>query len=330
MSTTAPEYLASLRDGMTDAVQQWMDQSTTVWDQWSRAWTPTEGMAPWLAPGAAPPPGRSARGRRGHGGGHHHDQSHDHAPGHGRDCGRAHDHGQDHDHEHRMPGSRERGCGCGETRSGCGCGEMRFGCGCGECTSGCGDPCRCCVPEADVIVHARIGEVRVVPFHLRNPWRRERPVSLEVGPWHGCDGDGLAVRAVLEEESIVLAPCEDRVVRLLVAVRPRSTDTTNNAPTPGTDAQGNPGPKDGPNSKDAAPDVDAAAVRDEALKAQEARLGAVRGDGQGRVIGDVDGCATAYADVRFEGCARPQRVAVVVLPAECDAVDVGCDCGCCC
>ena len=45
---------------------------------------------------------------------------------------------------------------------------------------------------------------------------------------------------------------------------------------------------------------------------------------------DVDSCVSAYADVRFEGCARPQRVAVVVLPAECDAVDVGCDCGCCC
>jgi phage-related tail fiber protein len=34
--------------------------------------------------------------------------------------------------------------------------------------------------------------------------------------------------------------------------------------------------------------------------------------------------------VRFEGCARPQRVAVVVHPASCNAVELPCDCGCCC
>jgi len=52
-------------------------------------------------------------------------------------------------------------------------------------------------------------------------------------------------------------------------------------------------------------------------------------DGDQHVSGDVEACASAYADVRFEGCARPQRVAVVVHPAACDAVDVPCDCGCC-
>ncbi|KQZ89545.1 hypothetical protein ASD62_09755 [Phycicoccus sp. Root563] len=176
------------------------------------------------------------------------------------------------------------------------------------------------MPDADVIVHARIGEMRVVPFHLRNPWRRERPVSLEVGPWHSCDGEDLAIRAVLEEESIVLAGCEDRVVRLLVAVRPGAKD--------------DPGTKDDGTKTDAGTQDPAAPTSatnaDEALKARQARLDALRNSGQGRDIGDVQGCATAYADVRFEGCARPQRVAVVVLPAACDAVDVGCDCGCCC
>jgi hypothetical protein len=44
---------------------------------------------------------------------------------------------------------------------------------------------------------------------------------------------------------------------------------------------------------------------------------------------DVESCASAYADVRFEGCARPQRVAVVVHPAGCDALELPCDCGCC-
>ena len=302
MSTTAPEYLATLRDGVTEAVQQWMDQSTSAWDQWARAWTPTEGMAPWPSPARATTSAHPAR----------HEGRHDHE----------HEHRHDHDHGTDERGSRRSqradGCGCGAESSGCGCGGREAGCGCG-------DPCRCCVPAADVIVHARVGEVRVVPFHLRNPWRRERPVSLEVGPWHGCDGDGLSVRAVLEEESIVLAPCEDRVVRLLVAVRPTRID--DGTSVDGTSVDGNP---DGTEPKGAATATDAAAAasRDEALKAHAAG-DAVRGDGQGRDIGDVEGCATAYADVRFEGCARPQRVALVVLPAECDAVDVGCDCGCC-
>ncbi len=175
----------------------------------------------------------------------------------------------------------------------------------------------------------------MVPFHLRNPWRRERPVSLEVGPWHGCDGDGLTIRAVLEEDSIVLAPCEDRVVRLLVGVRPTSADTpssgSSDQPDPNQPDPNQPGPADSApkdaGTTDASPSGGASAA--EAVTSREAMLGVLRGDGQGLSIGDVNGCATAYADVRFEGCARPQRVALVVLPAECDAVDVGCDCGCC-
>lgn len=143
---------------------------------------------------------------------------------------------QRHEHEHE-----HRGCGC------------------------CGDACTCWVPEADVVVHARAGEVRVVPFRLSNHWRREREVTLAVGPWHVCGGQKLEIRGVLEDEKVVLAACEDRVVTLRVSV------------------------------------------------------GA-----------DADECVSAYADVRFEGCGRPVRIAVVVSPGSCDAVDICCDCGCCC
>ncbi|SDP65606.1 hypothetical protein SAMN04489867_3327 [Pedococcus dokdonensis] len=176
------------------------------------------------------------------------------------------------------------------------------------------------MPAADVIVRARVGEVRVVPFRLHNPWRREREVSLEVGPWHGCDGDDLQVRAVLEEEKLVLAPCEDRVVRLLVSVRSTGDDgssTSRDAADQATDKQAD--------SK--ADDAPAKAARAAAATAREPVDVVVGPRGRGK---DVESCVSAYADVRFEGCARPQRVAVVVLPAECDPVDVGCDCGCCC
>jgi hypothetical protein len=142
------------------------------------------------------------------------------------------------------------------------------------------------VPEADVVVHARAGEVRVVPFRLSNRWRREREVTLAVGPWQVCGGRALEVRGVLEAEKLVLAPCEDRVVRLMVSVG--GGDVAN---TGGT------GDQAGDNSQASATDVDES--------------------------------VSAYADVRFEGCGRPLRVAVVVSPGRCDAVDISCDCGCC-
>lgn len=255
MSTAAPEYLTTLRDGFTDAVQQWMDQSATAWDQWSQAWSPAVAAVGLRMPGA---PGGT--------------------PG------------------HRSRESHHRG------ETGCGCHDR------------CGDGCDCCVPEADVVVRARAGELRVVPFRLRNPWRRERPVTLEVGPWHGCSRDDLAIRAVLEDTKVVLGPCEDRIVRLLISTRGTLDDDSR---MEGQDLTGG------------GAEADAAGKPSQAARAagrEPVDVAAV----PTRRTSDVDSCLSAYADVRFEGCARPQRVAVVVLPAECDALDVGCDCGCCC
>jgi hypothetical protein len=296
MSTTAPEYLTTIRDGFADAVQQWVDQSTSAWDQWQQAWSPAMTALGTLGmPGApAGAPGHRTRGHR------HHER--------GCGCG-------DCDHGCREPGGHrgrhhDSGCGCGEAgphdkHHGDHHHREHHGCGCA-------DSCDCCVPEADVIVRARAGEVRVVPFRLHNPWRREREIALEVGPWHGCDGDDLEIRAALEDEKVVLAPCEDRVVRLVVSVRGK----------PETDDES------GDTVVDEVQDKPSKVTRATAVPPPtDVRLdpGDVRRRG-----GDVESCASAYADVRFEGCARPQRVAVVVLPAECDSVDVDCDCGCCC
>jgi hypothetical protein len=234
---TAPDYLTTIRDGWAQAMQQWVDQSTTTWDQWSE----------WSKGWARAVPPSPHRGDR--------------------DCGCHADHRHDH-------ADRDRGCR--------------------------GDSCACCVPKADVIVHARAGEVRIVPFRLVNRWRREREVTLAVGPWHGCSGQGLEVRGVLEEEKLVMAPCEDRIVRLLISVRGAKEGGDSTTPAdPGTEQ-----------NADQAKVADARSMT-------------------GRRTVDVPDCVSAYADVRFEGCSRPQRVAVVVSPAECDPVDVCCDCGCC-
>lgn len=314
MSTTAPEYLTSLRDGFADAVQQWMDQSTTAWDQWQQAWSPVvEAAGLGMPGGSGAAPGRRSKGGadRGHDHGHHHEHGHDHRHGE-KGCGCAGSGGcREHGHDHSARGRH------GQHDSGHHGQHDHQGCGCHD-QCGCGDVCGCCVPAADVIVRARAGEVRVVPFLLHNPWRREREVSLEVGPWHGCDGDDLEIRAVLEEEKVVLKPCEDRVVRLLISTRGDGSSTSRSADV--VDKQEPKDPASDAPTKPTKAAAAATAVREplDVVVSSRSRTG------------DVDSCVSAYADVRFEGCARPQRVAVVVLPAECDAVDVGCDCGCCC
>lgn len=54
-------------------------------------------------------------------------------------------------------------------------------------------------------------------------------------------------------------------------------------------------------------------------------------DAQERQLGDVDRCLVAYADLRIKGCdLRSVRVAVAVLPRDCEAFTVDCGCACCC
>lgn len=45
---------------------------------------------------------------------------------------------------------------------------------------------------------------------------------------------------------------------------------------------------------------------------------------------DVDECLVAIADLTLTGCDhRPIRIAIAILPRDCDAFTVGCGCGCC-
>ena len=169
------------------------------------------------------------------------------------------------------------------------------------------------------MVHTRVGERRIVPLALHNSWRRERPVTLAVGPWHVGSGTDLAVVAVLEEEQVTLAPCEDRIVRLVIGVT--TTGDGGGKPGDGTTAMA---------MARAAPEgAPTRTARAMAKGGSDIHLDTHVGMGQGRMPGDLDACASAYADVRFEGCSRPLRVAVVVSPAPCHPVEAGCDCGCC-
>jgi hypothetical protein len=170
------------------------------------------------------------------------------------------------------------------------------GCGCKERQCDC--HCECCVCDADVLVHARCGEVRRIPVTFENDTRRDKPVKLELGKFVTAGGRELGWAAALSDTEFTLRSCGEQTVTLAVAVR---CDR-------GLDQQ--------PNEQPDAP--------------------ADAGDNQSAVIGNrtrfgsVDRCEVGYATIRAEGClTRPVVIAVAVLPDDCDAYRHPCGCGCC-
>jgi hypothetical protein len=93
-------------------------------------------------------------------------------------------------------------------------------CGCGADKQCHCDPCDCCTPDCDVLVHARAGEHRVVPLTLHNPTRRPRTVTVDVGPFTVCgEPSNVTVEArVVPVTAVTLAACESQTVELLLAV----------------------------------------------------------------------------------------------------------------
>ncbi len=78
--------------------------------------------------------------------------------------------------------------------------------------------CECCVSDADVLVHARCGEVRRIPVTFENDTRRERNVTLELGQFAASGGTDLKWNAQLSEQAFTLAPCGEHTVIVTVRV----------------------------------------------------------------------------------------------------------------
>lgn len=194
----------------------------------------------------------------------------------------------------------------------CGCGKQRD---CNDCH------CECCVCDADVLVHARCGEIRRIPITFENDTRREKPVKLELGKFLSAGGRDLGWPAELSETEFTLRPCGEQNVSLIVAIRCGDDDKIEVRPgqppaQPVEPVEPNP---NNPNQPPAGPNAlgDRDAIR---LIAPISRL---RG-------GSVDRCEVGYATIRAEGClTRPIVVAVAVLPDDCDAYRHPCGCGCC-
>lgn len=175
-------------------------------------------------------------------------------------------------------------------------------CNCSPCLP---DPCacKCCVTDADLVVEMRLGERRIVPIIIENPWRRERDIELELSSWTNIDRDFEVRGEIATDATFKLAPCGQAEVVLLIgaAAEKAGNDVASGGPP------------------QARPQAGKAAAQDR--RQEETRS---------RKMPDVTRCEVSYADLRIKGCdMRSIRIAVAVLPRTCDAFTVDCGCACC-
>jgi hypothetical protein len=162
-----------------------------------------------------------------------------------------------------------------------------------ECCRHCGeDPCVCfcCIGEVDLVLYARVGEQRVLPIVVENERRREKEITVELGAWRTRGGGAAPVDTVsVSPKAFKLPPCGEQEVVVVVRVREPATTDT---PSP--------------------------AGQDTTGRIEE------------RGPRDVDGCLVVTADLTLVGCDhRPIRIAIAILPRDCDPFRIDCGCGCC-
>jgi hypothetical protein len=253
--------------GYLDALQRSYD---SVQQAYSSMATAMPAASPWWVPTpSGDRPQTRGRGRR-----HGHDDSaghqHDHDCDCDRDCGR---------------GGHDRDCGCEATTC----------------------RCDCCVADADIVVYAHCGEVRVVPIEIDNDTRKPREdVSLDISDVRTAGGRLLPwPTATTVQGPLVLDACSTTRFEILVRVDCRSSDPD------GDQNEGNQPADKGKGAKaDRGADLRAFATVDTT---------------------DVDDCVVGYFTVRLGGClTRPIVVAVAALPYACDSYRTGCACAPCC
>jgi hypothetical protein len=277
------EMLRQMTEAYQAMVAPYMEGLSRMWSaampegQMSPGGTP--GQMPWMMPwmGGWPgmPSGMPGRRAYRYGRGRHHEGHH-------------------HRHHHD--------CDCGCDEGDCGCRED-------DCH------CTCCITDADVIIHARLGETRVVALTIENPRKRERQVRLELSNWTTRSGSPANVTGrVVPPAEFTLGPCSERDVIVVV-------DAGLGRDVP----QG-----DQPNREPAGAAAGAANREQPVVGYTAMAAAAPTSDLPDRRVPDVEHCEVFYADLRIEGCdQRPVRLALVLLPRDCEAHPVDCGCGCC-
>lgn len=153
--------------------------------------------------------------------------------------------------------------------------------------------CYCCIGDVDLAVYSLLGEQRVIPIVMENERHRDTQITLDLSPWTTPGGSDAPVETLrLEPATFTLPSCGEQQITLVVRTR--------EAPTGGEKSTG------------------------------EAPAGAADKSEQQKQPPDVDNCLVATADLRLVGCDhRPLRIAVAILPRNCDPYLVSCGCNCC-
>jgi len=223
---------------------------------------------------------------------------------------------------HRQEHGHERDCECGGHRHhnerACGCGGHRRhnerDCGCRP-EAGC--RCECCVQDADIVVYAHCGEVRVVPIEIENDTRKVREdVTVDVTEIRTASGRTLPWQTLVTPEGpLTLEPCSTTKLEILVhIVCGEAVDQSRQATEPALAAA----EKKRPGKTEEQPSPTDPDVSNRILAS-------------GRGTGDLDECVVGYLTVRLGGCVtRPIVVAIAALPDSCDSYRTGCSCSCCC
>lgn len=154
--------------------------------------------------------------------------------------------------------------------------------------------CYCCIGDVDLAVYSRVGEQRVIQIVIENDRHRDKDVTLELSEWTTRGGKVAPVETVLlEPKAFTIPACGEQKVTLVVKIGVQRT---------------------GPDNQ----------------KKEETSAGTTDKARSDIPLPDVDDCLTATSDLRLVGCDnRPLRIAVAILPRDCDPYRVNCGCTCC-
>lgn len=210
-------------------------------------------------------------------------------------------------------------CGCGGHERDCGCAGRQRDCACGAPAS---CRCTCCIEDADIIVYAHCGEVRVVPIEIENDTRKAREdVSLDISDVRTAGGRVLPwATASTVQGPLVLDACSTTRFEILVNVdcAPRDRATEEVAETSDPAAGKAKGGK-----------LLTGADVSSRVGSSDVTIPTFHRGTKDRT--DVDECVVGYFTVRLGGClTRPIVVAIAALPYSCDSYRTGCACASCC
>jgi hypothetical protein len=197
----------------------------------------------------------------------------------------------------------------------------------------------CCIGDVDVVVYARAGETRVIPIQLENHRKRERDITVRLAEFRTKGGGDTGVAGVLlGPSSFTLGPCSEREIVVVIRADFKGRDakaTTSTSSDLGgmTKAQLlEEGRRIGAEVTSAMSKNDLIGTIDEmsASRDDPIEVLATARTADARTLPDVDDCHVAVADLCIDGCdSRPIRIAVAVLPRDCNSYEVHCDCACC-